>query len=621
MEKFCRNESRIHFLFANEDDYYLDSLVKLDRNQNIYYQLKKSDYKGIYFVREEGTGLTVCTEDEQSVQQYPREMYQFFLRTYVEAEQESYHGRKIYVMRHANFGDALKRIGRLFGDKKQKHAFVLHIKTFYHICQEVVQRENIQKWISSKGQKNIFLLYADICADDSFLYLRDRQGVFCSEMFPEIRRIIDRGLRTSFYEELEVELGKRYMVWNQLGREEIRKMLMRFLLLEHPDDQYRMGRLEDYVDIIYLWHHSKSFNCTYESMFRKNENWSLRQIYENINSREIWQRMDELINQCRDLYGEKISLLTVLCQKYPSDCRCRPVFGIKSNLRRMRMFSFEGAVEGNLDLMEQIREKMNKVEEEIRTPWCTDTENCCDEELTVCVDRLWSMKSSEYFELEMIDRIMDVMVYSVCSPDRYREPEIYEKKIKYYEQIAQISELVSETGRSVRKLEAELEDFRRKISRLRNSIQEQAEANPLYQVVLEQVMEGCKVDIFSSEISKLNNDKQEMVNLGNHIRHTEKLLAVKRGQLVQYRNAIESLEITVENMTGNIAVKITDAMKQIDIEEDTRKQAIQETEVNRILDKTRMAGIISIEESMKLLDDGKIRGDDQDDEFRKLMSV
>ena len=52
MGSFDVKEGAFHFLFAEEDDYYLSSLVQLDLRRFLYYSLKKKNFIGIYFLRQ-----------------------------------------------------------------------------------------------------------------------------------------------------------------------------------------------------------------------------------------------------------------------------------------------------------------------------------------------------------------------------------------------------------------------------------------------------------------------------------------------------------------------------------------------------------------------------------------
>ena len=50
MGGFRAAAEQIHLLFADEDEHYTDSLVRLDREQYIDYCLRKAGYQGIYFI-------------------------------------------------------------------------------------------------------------------------------------------------------------------------------------------------------------------------------------------------------------------------------------------------------------------------------------------------------------------------------------------------------------------------------------------------------------------------------------------------------------------------------------------------------------------------------------------
>ena len=56
MGGFRAAAEQIHLLFADEDEHYTDSLVRLDREQYIDYCLRKAGYQGIYFIEKQLTG-------------------------------------------------------------------------------------------------------------------------------------------------------------------------------------------------------------------------------------------------------------------------------------------------------------------------------------------------------------------------------------------------------------------------------------------------------------------------------------------------------------------------------------------------------------------------------------
>lgn len=82
MSGFDAKEGLIHFLFAEPDDYYLESLLKLDLMQFLYYSIKSQEYDGIYFLKQENTvktflgskeEISVYCLDQKSVDEFPAE--------------------------------------------------------------------------------------------------------------------------------------------------------------------------------------------------------------------------------------------------------------------------------------------------------------------------------------------------------------------------------------------------------------------------------------------------------------------------------------------------------------------------------------------------------------------
>ncbi|MFQ9151278.1 MAG: hypothetical protein ACLR6B_06810 [Blautia sp.] len=56
MEGFRSAAGQLHMLFADEDEYYTDSLVRMDREAYIDYCLQRAGYQGIYFVEKQLAG-------------------------------------------------------------------------------------------------------------------------------------------------------------------------------------------------------------------------------------------------------------------------------------------------------------------------------------------------------------------------------------------------------------------------------------------------------------------------------------------------------------------------------------------------------------------------------------
>ena len=72
MRRFDAGDGLCHLVFANEDTYYLDSLLKLNLRQYLYYALKETGYEAVYFLSGEEGNLFLTFGDEASQLLYER---------------------------------------------------------------------------------------------------------------------------------------------------------------------------------------------------------------------------------------------------------------------------------------------------------------------------------------------------------------------------------------------------------------------------------------------------------------------------------------------------------------------------------------------------------------------
>ena len=95
MGSFDAGDGAIHLLFAEEDDYYTDSLIRMDLQQYLDYRLRKSKYEYIYFFRETGRikgmfgsaeGVTAECLDSKSADRYPTDIFQYMMPSRVSVQ-------------------------------------------------------------------------------------------------------------------------------------------------------------------------------------------------------------------------------------------------------------------------------------------------------------------------------------------------------------------------------------------------------------------------------------------------------------------------------------------------------------------------------------------------------
>lgn len=186
MKGFDSKEGLIHFLFAEEDDYYLDCLLKLDLTHFLYHNISKQNYDGIYFLKQENAiktflgskeEISVYCMDQKSADAFPVEAG--YLGGIIYKTETAQRKHRQYCMRGKKEA-ILTRIQILMKQDK-KYAFVIPLSMMLNLLRTGTFRENLRA--ASDGNKDncMILLVASKAAEDSFgeLCALAEEDAFC----------------------------------------------------------------------------------------------------------------------------------------------------------------------------------------------------------------------------------------------------------------------------------------------------------------------------------------------------------------------------------------------------------------------------------------------------------
>ena len=236
MGRFEAEAGLCHLVFANEDTYYLSSLLQLNLRQYLYYDLKSKGYGAVYFFSGESGSFSVVFPDAVS-----RSIYEGYeeqtagqkFKTWLLGRKESPEDPGTSVP-CGDCGSLFRRVLRIMKGEK-KIAFVFQIETFYSLsdCPELIEKLS-QSAGSNYNRGHIFLICAPVTAGGSSRLLTDAHGVFRSPLFPEIQRIFSSYKNVQIYERLREELGQRVCFLNLLDRNSVYYMVLHFLAEQGP---------------------------------------------------------------------------------------------------------------------------------------------------------------------------------------------------------------------------------------------------------------------------------------------------------------------------------------------------------------------------------------------------
>jgi len=618
MKQFSAEDGFLHFVFANEDDYYLDSLVCLDFKQYLYYCLKKASYRGVFFLDGTKNDLQVYMQDIDSVSEFPKNIYKGFLGLRSQSlpvQNVTDNNHTGYEIRLQGEDDWYERLENMLCRKQDAYAFVIPMALFYRLFQDEERVQALIELIKNDRQGSIFVVTATTRAENSMDYLLTESGPFCSRLCPEILRVVRKSKKVLLYEEMEQELSGRYQVFNQLERRDILRMLKYRLVVEGKGWHGHPESLWDVTDVIYFWYHSPLFAADFPDLLPENEGHLLSVIAEALDSPRIWQNICENAKTLRGDTPFRTPLAKILALDYPYTRRFHPRREQSSALRRLQRFSLtrlmgeEGTVRCRQlsNLFTDIQEDMQRVYSDARL-------QKQDDWLDFCLDALNKLDKNSYQDADTVERVLNFLDYLVIMDERVRRPELFAEKVEYYRQIVELSMEIASMNRTVAEYEERArENMLKKSDKVSLILRLEKE---LPQSSRDLILQSHSGQSFSGEYLSLTAEKKEVVRLNDEYKNLQRLLANKKSKISLYRKTIGQLELSIDELSAG---NLTDLSKVIrNATNAVQRKAIVEEKLVRVLknatDEYQTTQDTAAQEVNRILP-----GQDIDEEFTRIV--
>lgn len=323
---FDADKGLIHFTFANEDTYFKKSFIMLDRQKNLYYELKERNYKTVIFVDLQDSTYRITCGDSSAAKLYERCKTTGFKAKVLDALGIGTFGGDIpqenksmvFVLPREQKETVLGILDRMMSNSSQT-AFVFSMQamaSFQGIssAQKVIIKQKSENY----QRRNMLLIVSYPDLQDSFEHLTNPDGIFQTEAFHEIREMCQKYNNLRLYDGMKQKMSERVTYLNDMGRDEISYLLTWAILKQGVHVSERLERREDYTDFLWLLTHSVKFT----NQVRKQDP-EMKNIFPDNNARRFeilknnlcvsaaYEHMDVLIDNLRK-YDKTSSLISML---------------------------------------------------------------------------------------------------------------------------------------------------------------------------------------------------------------------------------------------------------------------------------------------------------------------
>lgn len=271
MGRFESQNGLVQFVFANEDAYYLDSLLRLNLKDYLCHELYRQGYARVIFV--EGIAPDIA------VRVFDRDSWQYVCEQSKSAFGGLFSAEKPYEASAGGFVMNLseERLLRLLKNP-QECAFVFHTDNFARLFRgKNYQLENLIR--QNPHRKNLFLIEAPVTSDTTTALLAAQDRIFQASadggpLFPELKSAFadDSVVDESCYIRLKKLMGDRCVFLNDFSVQNIENVIFWVFWMRRSDGRlYSSEEIRNAARFIQAWYRSPKLRSRYPMALSDNE--------------------------------------------------------------------------------------------------------------------------------------------------------------------------------------------------------------------------------------------------------------------------------------------------------------------------------------------------------------
>ena len=290
MARWNAADGLVHFLFADEDQYILDSMIRLNLADYLYHELRRRGFGRIAFVDGRGGSYYVRVFNRPSLQWFQDQQKGLFGLGHKAQEYTPSRGG----MRIACGAEQLRRMQKA----ADKAAAVWAAEAFYEVYGGRAE-ELEEQILNNRHRKNLIIVRSSTTAEDSFAFFTDPQGIFQASgsrgaLFPEVVSAFmeddpaDEGCYVKFLRLLD----DRGACLNQFTRQAVKRAVDCVVWTDRPGGETGAAADADLIaSFIWRWYHDRKVQRKYPSVLSENLHHSYGLLCRDI--RRQWPRLAE----------------------------------------------------------------------------------------------------------------------------------------------------------------------------------------------------------------------------------------------------------------------------------------------------------------------------------------
>lgn len=495
---FRVQDGLLHFVFCNEDEYLLDSLIRLNLTDELHYLLTRQGFQGIYFVAGQEDTAEVQMLDPQSDAYFPYKWMESLLRT--EFRQQ----RTLDTLGAEELG---KRIAALLTDHRHRNAVVFRsLEDFASLTEKSDALRSALTGSRTATRDSIVVLLTRPKASVCLGSLTGSRSVFAFQdyaMCPELKRVVSSG-SGDLFQDLKEQLKDRCVFLNELSEERIHALLESWLLFSAADITAQEQQVEDAARLIYTWYHSEEMQLdgAFAHLLPENPEGSLSRLRESLP--KVWKKLTAQLDALRQSEpGETVG--QILARRYPVVSRCPIEADTRLAQRVQRLM--RRALESGLDAAFGVERKtLLELERCYTTYYSQEPSEMMKWLLLRCVER--GEESIAQEDRETFLRCVKLLSLAHTQKLQWPEDEEQEAGWKSWNTLLEYSRMWFHKGRQLRQAEVRIaEQEELCAARQAEALQRRKEGFREDSVVLQNIRKG--IEDCRERISRLRENNNQ----------------------------------------------------------------------------------------------------------------
>lgn len=573
-------------LLANLDDcYYLDSLVKLNLQQYIYVQLKKTGYENIYFFDNKNCSrkeFHMIMPDAESADAYDKVSRGIFAQIFGLSSAKNEKGKKILFHTSDEFSDICYKLL----ENNKKTVFVVPVELLellFETSEQVREFTDFAKK-NNYASRNLLLTYISVEHEGSMVFFKNPNGILRSGLYPEIEKFFDNSEKRltaetkvnwlsqkqernpRFYEHLNEVMGNKIHFLNQLEVSQIEAMLVSQMLQKTPKLDIYAENISNFAKIIYNWQHSKQFRLKTEQilghpLFLQNVH-TRRGLLKEFERQISENRLHEMTELIEEICCEGRINLDNALQSYQNDFEQQLVVQTDND----NWIQYLNEIEQGDCVNENERKKIHEMKTAIQCTHLYSVHPLIHQELESFIKEvLWASQEGNRLSVQKgiksINYGIGQLYFNVIDGDEINKDDDRMKCWNMCVHMLEATHKYEEINKNYQEIEQQLQQARRDYQESKKKVMEFQEQHPATLVFQDDIWK--KDGQLDGDVHILAELKKDAVYRKNSIKNLKYNLGRLEGVRSELNSAISKFEQTIDELNGenlfDIAQKLESA--------------------------------------------------------------